>query len=133
MNAPTLDSQFYELSKEQMEEMSPPHLRAIIRKAFENKKAGYGPGPTMSDVIQHYEDETNYRLFRSTEQSIDLGEIMDVLFEANTQMEGMIYWRLPSVVMDSTQKWPVGRFNFSAAKRTHPELYTRIEDTGWTI
>lgn len=122
---------FYDLTKEQMEAQCPAHLRLIIRKAFDLCKSGYGPGPTMAAVIKHYEDEQTYRLIRGVNEDQNISEIMDVLFEYNALMEGVIAWRLPSMVDGSEQSWNVGRFNFDCIKRTHPKQLATLQAAGW--
>jgi hypothetical protein len=122
---------FYDLSKEEMEAQCPDHLRVIIRKAFDNCRSGYGPGPTMADVIRHYEDEQAYRTIRGCSDDYAINEILDTLFEFNALMEGVIAWRLPSMVSGSDQTWHVGRFSFTHAKRTHPKLFAKLQEDGW--
>lgn len=124
---------FYDLTKEEMEAQCPEYLRAIIRKAFDNKSAGYGPGPTMNDVIKHYEDELVYRQLRASNTDMRINEALDVLMMYHTGGEGYIPWRVPSMVQDSNQKWAIGTFNFEHAKRTHPSLAELIHATGWNI
>lgn len=132
MQATTETTQlFYDLSKEQMEEQCPDQYRVIIRKAFDLCKSGYGPGPTMADVIKHYEDEQTYRLIRGCNQDQHISEILDIIFEFNGLMEGVVAWQLPSMVSGSDKAWPVGRFNFDCIKRTHPKQLEALQAAGW--
>lgn len=124
---------FYDLTKEEVEAQSPHHLRAIIRKAYDNKRPGYGPGPTMNDVIKHYESEQTYRMIRGCNTDMVINEALDVLFEYNGLAEGMIAWMLPSMVSGSDKTWHVHRFNFSSAVRTHPKVLEKLQAAGWYV
>lgn len=75
----TIEDRFYNLTKEQMEALCPLDLRAIIRKAFDNKRPGMGSGPTMQQVIDHYNDERNYWVIRGVSDEEVVHDALDRL------------------------------------------------------
>lgn len=116
MNAVTLDSHFYQLSKEQMEEMCPSDIRLIVRKAFDLPCSGMGPGPTMAEVIKHYNEERNYRILRSMAGEDTLRQAwLDELFGRATLMDqpGSLHWTVPTIVSGREARYRVGFFDFS--------------------
>lgn len=131
MTTATVNSLFYDLTKEEMKALCPERFRAVIRKAFDNKRSGMGPGPTMAEVIEHYEDEQTYRCIRGIGNNDRVSEILDTFYEFSSGLEGALPWCLPTMVEGSERMWPVSRFRFAGAKRAFPMMLEYLQSEGW--
>ena len=131
MNTATVNSNFYDLTKEEMKALCPDRFRAIIRKAFDNKRSGMGPGPTMAQVIEHYEYEQTYRCIRGIGNDDKVSEILDTFFEWELSPEGSLPWTLPSIIESSNNNYELGRFKFTSARVAFPHLFEQLQAAGW--
>lgn len=122
---------FYDLDKDSMEVLAPSDLRLIIRQAYDNKQSGMGPGPTMQDVIDHYNDERNYYVIRGVTDDQAIHDALDRLLAYNSSPEGGLPWYLPSMIAGSTQVNPVGRFKLAHGRAVQPLLDKVLSDAGW--
>lgn len=132
MSEVTVTDLFYELTKDQMESLCPSDLRLIIRKAFDNKRSGMGPGPTMQEVIDHYNDERNYWVIRGVSEDSNIHDALDRLMarkQAGTT--GTTPWTLPSIIDGSALFNPVGGFRLGFVRASSPTLDKILTDAGW--
>lgn len=132
MSEVTVKDLFYELTKEQMEALCPPDLRVIIRKAFDNRRPGLGPGPTMQEVIDHYNDERNYWVIRNvTDDSIIHDALDRILVVRAGGGAGALHWLLPSIVESIPRLNAVGSFDLAWGRDQFPPLDKILTDAGW--
>lgn len=136
MTTATVNSLFYDLTKEEMETLSPPDLRLIIRKAYDSMRAGMGlgmgPGPCMQRVIDHYNDERNYLMIRAVSDNQIVHEALDRLLAYKGIGDGgSLSWTLPSILDGSTLRNSVGQFDLDAVRHALPEQDKILTDAGW--
>lgn len=136
MTCVTVNSSFYDLSKFLMEAVSPSDLRLIIRKAYDSLKAGngtgMGPGPSMQEVIDHYNDERNYLMMRSVSDDQIVHDALDRLIAYKYPGDsGYIPWRLPSIIEGSTQCNRVGQYGLDEVRKALPQQDAILTAAGW--
>lgn len=136
MTTATVNSLFYDLTKEEMETLSPPDLRLIIRKAYDNMRAGMGlgmgPGPSMQRVIDHYNDERNYLMIRGVSDDQIVHDSLDrLLAYKDSGGAGSMPWTLPSIIDGSKQRNSVGQYGLDAVRRALPDHDKVLTEAGW--
>lgn len=134
MSEATVNDLFYDLSKEDMEKLCPSDLRVAIRKAFDLPSHGDGPGPTMQEVIDHYNDERNYRLFRHTCGNFRAHEALDAMVISNVLKHlrsKIMPWSVPSIVEGSNRRSVIGSYDFEQAMSINTEEADFLTRNGW--
>lgn len=136
MTTATVNSHFYDITKEQMESLCPPDLRLIIRKAYDSMRSGMGlgmgPGPTMQRVIDHYNDERNYLMIRGVSDDQLVHVALDRLMAYKSSCDaGSLPWTLPSILDGSKLRNGVGQYSLDAVRRALPELDEVLTTAGW--